>query len=49
MKIPNKSELQQIAFNPLFGVGFDDFRKEYINNILYQEYNLMIISNTGRT
>ena len=46
MKIPNKYELQQIAFNPSSDVGFNDFKKKYRNNILYRSYNLMINSNT---
>ena len=31
MKIPNKQELQQIAFNHLSDIGFDDFMNLYKN------------------
>ena len=27
MKIPNKQELQQIAANHLFDIGFDEFKR----------------------
>ena len=45
MKIPNKRELQQIAFNHPSDIGFQDFMNFYKNSTV-EPYSFLVIDTT---